>query len=228
MPAATAAAPFPLANDPPRPAPSPASAPPESALAVSLVSHTHEEVASRSARVEYTPPIPTPVLELLQTSPPVTPVSSHPPPALKPFAPAPSAPHPHFLSKTTPMNQSPRPRRPKTADSSAPSSKDSFKRAFASVFSPNAGRTDSRSPSAPFQLVSAPAVSPMDQATRRLRAMEIARETGRKAVAYVRRKLNSKTPQDQLPKTWPEYEVLYANVRPRSFLLPSLRRGGTR
>ncbi|GJN92025.1 hypothetical protein Rhopal_005053-T1 [Rhodotorula paludigena] len=52
----------------------------------------------------------------------------------------------------------------------------------------------------------------LDHATKRLAALEFARQTGRRAVAYVRRKLNSRTPPEQLPKTWKEFELLYANV----------------
>ncbi|KPV78026.1 uncharacterized protein RHOBADRAFT_50548 [Rhodotorula graminis WP1] len=170
-----------------------------------------ENVASRSARVEYVPPVPSPVLELLQTSPPVTPTVSTTSSTSKPFVPAPPVPHPHFLFQA-PMSARTRPADSPTASSS---SKGSFKRAFASVFSPNAVKPDARPSGAPFRQVNTPVVAPvaapMDQATRRLRALEIARETGRKAVAYVRRKLNSKTPEDQLPKTWKEFDVLYAN-----------------
>lgn len=225
MPVETVARPRPLvAYDPAGPA-APSSTSPldphtvdDDSLAVQHSPRSaYEDVASRSARVEYIPPVPSPVLELLQTSPPVTPNLSTTSSTSKPFVPAPPVPHPHFLFQA-PMSA-------RTRSSPAPpssSSKGSFKRAFASVFSPNGAKPDARSASAPFRHVSAaPAAAPaqaapMDQATRRLRALEIARETGRKAVAYVRRKLNSKTPEDQLPKTWKEFEVLYANVRPSS------------
>ncbi|BGP44368.1 hypothetical protein JCM10450v2_000179 [Rhodotorula kratochvilovae] len=173
--------------------------------------------SSRSARVEYTPPVPSAALDLLHSSPPVPrTVPGHKPIVQQ----APPIPHPHFIFQA-PMN--PRPRRPKTSDSSmsASASKGSFKKAFAAAFgmsSSGSGKTDARSAPAPapFQPVSPPpqlaSRDPvMEQATRRMRAMEIARETGRKAVAYVRRKLNSKTPEHELPKTWKEFEVLYAN-----------------
>ncbi|GAA5891798.1 hypothetical protein JCM8208_002889 [Rhodotorula glutinis] len=219
MPAETVVRPRPtVANDPAAPSSSSLLGPHVDADYL-VVQHSprsvYEDVASRSARVEYIPPVPSPVLELLQTSPPVTPTVSTTSSTSKPFVPAPPVPDPHFLFQA-PMSARARPSR--VADSptaSSSSSKGSFKRAFASVFSPNAAKPDARSSSAPFRQVNAPVVAPvtapMDQATRRLRALEIARETGRKAVAYVRRKLNSKTPEDQLPKTFKEFEVLYAN-----------------
>ncbi|GAA5909481.1 GAF domain-containing protein [Sporobolomyces salmoneus] len=40
--------------------------------------------------------------------------------------------------------------------------------------------------------------------------MESAREQGRRVLQYVKRKLNSKTPKEELPKTWEEYSKLYA------------------
>ncbi|GEM12238.1 GAF domain containing protein [Rhodotorula toruloides] len=54
----------------------------------------------------------------------------------------------------------------------------------------------------------APAVEPL---TRRMKALDMARAGGRRAVAFLKRKLDSKTPVEELPKTWKEYEHLYAN-----------------
>ncbi|GAA6046531.1 hypothetical protein JCM3770_006195 [Rhodotorula araucariae] len=176
-----------------------------------LDSATPSHPFSRSARVEYTAPVPPPVLALLQTSPP----GSRSIPSNKPVTQrAPPIPHPHFIFQA-PMN--PPPRRPKTADSSmASGSKGSFKKAFAAAFGMSSTKAEPRSSPTPFQPVSPPPQKAIhdpviDQATRRMRAMEVARETGRKAVAYVRRKLNSRTPEHELPKTWKEFEVLYAN-----------------
>ncbi|GAA5935345.1 GAF domain-containing protein [Sporobolomyces koalae] len=44
----------------------------------------------------------------------------------------------------------------------------------------------------------------------RMGAVETAREQGRRVLRYVKRKLNSKTPKEELPKTWEEYGKAYA------------------
>lgn len=43
-------------------------------------------------------------------------------------------------------------------------------------------------------------------------AIESAKQQGRRVLQYVKRKLNSKTPKEELPKTWEEYGKAYAAV----------------
>lgn len=55
--------------------------------------------------------------------------------------------------------------------------------------------------------------------------VDSAREQGRRVLRYVKRKLNSKTPKEELPRTWEEYGKAYAAVSflelplPASFIL---------
>lgn len=129
------------------------------------------------------------------------------------------------------------PRRPKTADSARVKKDGPFKKALGGFFGITSGplygprddvaahikaaehRSAAAASASSFQTAQttrsvettkAPAADPL---TLRMKALDMARESGRKAVAFIKRKLNSKTPADQLPKTWKEYEHLYANVR---------------
>jgi len=54
----------------------------------------------------------------------------------------------------------------------------------------------------------------------RTSAMESAKQQGRRVLQYVKRKLNSRTPKEELPKTWEDYGKAYAAVS-SAFLLTS-------
>jgi hypothetical protein len=47
----------------------------------------------------------------------------------------------------------------------------------------------------------------------RMGPVDSAREQGRRVLRYVKRKFNSKTPKEELPKTWEDYGKAYAAVR---------------
>lgn len=140
---------------------------------------------------------------------------------------------PHFLFQTTPMAT----RRPKTADSARVKKDGPLKKALGGFFgiasgplygsrddvaahikaaehrSAIAASTSSFQTSQTSRSVETAKAPTVDPLTRRMKALDMAREGGRRAVAYIRRKLNSKTPAEELPKTWKEYEHLYATVR---------------
>ncbi|GAA5835648.1 hypothetical protein JCM11251_002985 [Rhodosporidiobolus azoricus] len=102
-------------------------------------------------------------------------------------------------------------RRPKTADSQATNaSKSSLGRAFARAF----GMSSSSSLRGEAPIVPPPPAARqavINEAAKRLNALDLAKEKGRRAIAFVKRKLNSKTPVEQLPQTWAQYERAYAN-----------------
>ncbi|GAA6027351.1 hypothetical protein JCM8097_002618 [Rhodosporidiobolus ruineniae] len=187
----------------------------------SSASTADESPSTRDARTEYTPPVPPSALDILSTSPPATrtststsSTSSSSKPAVRSVAPP--VPHPHFMFQTTTSY----PRRPKTADSQATNaSKSSLGRAFGRVFgmtSSSSLKGDVRSPAASTSSFHTAQTTPApagEEATKRMNALDLAREKGRRAVQFVKRKLNSKTPVDQLPTTWTEYERAYGNYR---------------
>ncbi|KAK4331991.1 GAF domain containing protein [Rhodotorula toruloides] len=176
----------------------------------------------RDPRVGYTPPVPDPALALLQTTPPTTPAVQFAPSASavslassaraslsgRPKQTAPPVGTPHFLFQTTPMAT----RRPKTADSARVKKDGPLKKALGGFFGiASAASTSSfqtAQTSRSVETAKAPTVDPL---TRRMKALDMAREGGRRAIAFIKRKLDSKTPAEELPKTWKEYEHLYAN-----------------
>ncbi|GAA5901521.1 hypothetical protein JCM6882_006303 [Rhodosporidiobolus microsporus] len=172
--------------------------------------------SSRDARTEYTPPVPGNALDILQSSPPSTSTltlaptrSSASSSTRRSYQAAPPVPHPHFMFQT----QQSYPRRPKTADSQTTNaSKSSLGRAFARAFGMSSSSSlKSETPSSqPTRPASVPQPAVQD-ATRRMNALDLAKEKSRRAVAFVKRKLNSKTPVEQLPQTWADYEKAYAN-----------------
>ncbi|GAA5964830.1 hypothetical protein JCM21900_001459 [Sporobolomyces salmonicolor] len=168
-----------------------------------------EHRSSIPAPVQEAPPLPPGALQLLRTRPSTTSLalSNTSSTSTTRRIPAPPPPTPHFMFQT----QTSRPRRPKTADSSAAGS-------FASTSSRGSGfkRFLSGFRMAPVNesrqsFASASSTSLEAEGTRRpLGAVESAKQQGKRAIAFVKRKLNSQTPKEELPKTWEEYGQLYA------------------
>ncbi|GAA6006967.1 hypothetical protein JCM10207_009154 [Rhodosporidiobolus poonsookiae] len=186
--------------------------------------------STRPARAEYSG-IPPPALDILATTPPSSKVDL---PALVPTSstttttsssrrsiqPAPPVPHPHFMFQS----QTSYPRRPKTADSQATNaSKSSFSRAFRAAFgmsssSSSSSSTKSHPASASTTTLAPPPAAatppppvPVVEVSKRLNALDLAKDKGKRAVAFVKRKLNSKSPKELLPKTWAEWDRAYGN-----------------
>ncbi|GAA5979254.1 hypothetical protein JCM11641_001974 [Rhodosporidiobolus odoratus] len=171
---------------------------------------------AKSARVEYSPPILHSTLDILLEPLPAPPYNPTPPLVycasicslhLKP-TPAPPVPTAHWMFQSQPT------RRPKTAESHATTgtstSKSSLGRAFARAFgkSTSSFSTDSR---LSINSTAASSSVTVNETVRRVGVVELAKEQGRKVVGFVRRKFSSKTPEEQLPKTWAEYEKAYGN-----------------
>lgn len=172
--------------------------------------------AVRPPRVEYAPPVPPTALDFLQSSPPTleTPLPENIAPPASRRTPTPRS--------TTSSSAMPR---PKTSDGfSSSNSRGSVKKVLSAFGFSSNKKTPTPAPVVQHAVRStlveqAPAPRPQ-----RIKAVadvvrDQTKDAARKAMAYVKRKLNSKTPEEELPKTWEEYSHVYARV---SFL-PSRR-----
>ncbi|GAA5857540.1 hypothetical protein JCM8547_009329 [Rhodosporidiobolus lusitaniae] len=182
--------------------------------------------SSRDPRAEFLPPVPPSALDILSSSPPLSPQrtgSSSTTSTSKrsiPIQKAPPIPTPHFMFQQAHSY----PRRPKTADSQGTNaSKTSLGKAFARVFgggsnasSSSLRTTPSHSPAASTSSVQTTSTLATSQGgvsdvSKRMGVMDLAREKGRRAVNFIKKKLNSKTPANELPQTWEDYMRAYAN-----------------
>ncbi|BGP21105.1 hypothetical protein JCM10213_008981 [Rhodosporidiobolus nylandii] len=152
------------------------------------------------------------------------PASTYASPALSRFSTSStSIASPEHLSPPVPkvpamFQQSNPSRRPKTADSNATNaSRSSFGKAFSRVFgmssssSLKSGQAFSASNLSLTSTAAPMSETGVSEATKRMGALEVAREKGRRAVAFVKRRISSKTPVEQQPKTWDDWLRAYGN-----------------
>lgn len=161
---------------------------------------------SRPAQVEYSPPVPSLALDILQASPPLESA------AMNSYSYAPTAPGPSRGHAAYP--------RPRTADSSKDPSKPSGVNKMLSAFRlKSSSRSSSKEVPAHVQAVSnAAIIADIQQRERtansaRIKAAaEQLREQGKKVLRAVKRKISSKSPKEEHPQTWDEYVKRYINV----------------